>query len=116
YRPDGFSQVSQFQSGVYYVGSLHAEPSPRYNLEGTRPSTGKRASLVKLWSTMRTEADLVRIATASSTQLDVPDESIDYVFVDPPFGANIPYADLALVVEHWHGVITTTEQEAVTHD
>lgn len=115
YRPDGFSQVSQFQSGVYYVGSLHAEPSPRYNLEGTRPSTGKRASLGKLWSSLRNCADQVRISTASSTKLDVPDDSIDYVFVDPPFGANIPYADLALVVEQWHGVLTSTAEEAVTH-
>ncbi|MFN2469625.1 MAG: DNA methyltransferase [Gaiellaceae bacterium] len=115
YRPDGFSQVSQYQSGVYYVGSLHAEPSPRYNLEGTRPSTGKRASLIKLWSSLRSDADKVRISTASSTKLDLPDDSIDYVFVDPPFGANIPYADLALVVEQWHGVLTSTAEEAVTH-
>lgn len=115
YRPDGFSQVSQFQSGVYYVGSLHAEPSHRYNLEGTRPSTGKRASLVKLWSSLNNDADQVRISTASSTKLDIPDCSIDYVFVDPPFGANIPYADLALVVEQWHGVLTSTAEEAVTH-
>jgi DNA modification methylase len=113
--PTHFSHVNQYLNGVYYVGSLHAEPSPRYNLEGTRPSTGKRASLVKLWSSLRSSADQVRISTASSTQLDVPDDSIDYVFVDPPFGANIPYADLALVVEQWHGVLTSTAEEAVTH-
>lgn len=116
YRPDGFSQVSQFQSGVYYIGSLHAEPSPRYNLEGTRPSTGKRASLVKLWSSLHSDPDHVRISTASSTTLDIPDDSIDYVFVDPPFGANIPYADLALVIENWHGVVESTTEEAVTHE
>lgn len=113
--PTHFSHVNQYLNGVYYVASLHAEPSPRYNLEGTRPSTGKRASLVKLWSSLRNSADQVRISTASSTRLDVPDDSIDYVFVDPPFGANIPYADLALVVENWHGVVTSTVEEAVTH-
>jgi DNA modification methylase len=115
YSSTHFSQVNRNLSGVYYVGSLHAEPSPRYNLEGTRPSTGKRASLVKLWSSLRCRADQVRISTASSTRLDIPDNSIDYVFVDPPFGANIPYADLALVIEHWHGVLTSTVEEAVTH-
>jgi DNA modification methylase len=116
YSATHFSQVNRNLSGVYYVGSLHAEPSPRYNLEGTRPSTGKRASLVKLWSALQSDSDLVRISTASSTHLDVPDDSIDYIFVDPPFGANIPYADLALVVEHWHGVLTATAEEAVTHE
>ena len=34
------------------------------------------------------------------------------MFVDPPFGKNIPYADLALVVEEWHGVTTAMEEEA----
>lgn len=116
YSATHFSQVNRNLNGVFYVGSLHAEPSPRYHLEGTRPSTGKRASLVKLWSTLPDAADNVRISTASSTSLDVPDDSIDYVFVDPPFGANIPYADLALVVEQWHGVTTATAEEAVTHD
>ena len=38
---------------------------------------------------------------------------MDYAFVDPPFGANIPYADLALVVEFWHGVRTNATEEAI---
>jgi hypothetical protein len=92
YSPTHFSQVNRNLNGVYYIGSLHAEPSLRYNLEGTRPSTGKRASLVKLWASLRTDVDQVRISTASSTFLDVPDDSIDYIFVDPPFGENIFYS------------------------
>ena len=95
---------------------LHAESSPRYNLEGSRPSTGKRQILVKLWSSLHPGADDVRISTASSTRLDIPDDSVDYVFVDPPFGANIPYSDLALVIEQWHGVLTSAAEEAVSHD
>ena len=55
----------------------------------------------------------VAISTGSSTQLELPDASIDYVFVDPPFGANIPYADLAILVESWHGVRTNAAEEAV---
>ncbi len=116
YSATHFSQVNRNLNGVYYVGSLHAEPSPRYNLEGSRPSTGKRSSLVKLWTSLRNSGDHVRISTGSSTVLDIPDSSIDYVFVDPPFGANIPYADLALVIENWHGVLTSTGEEAVTHE
>jgi DNA modification methylase len=116
YSAKHFSQVNRNLTGVYYVGSLHAEPSPWYNLEGSRPSTGKRASLVKLWSELHTSSDNVRISTASSTRLDMPDDSVDYIFVDPPFGANIPYADLAVVVENWHHVLTVTEEEAISHD
>lgn len=116
FRPDGYSHVNQYQTGVYYVPSLMAECSIRYNLEGTRPKTGKRQNLVKLWKSLPSSAENVRISTASSTKIPVPDNSVDYVFVDPPFGANIPYADLALVVEHWYGVTTATAEEAVQDD
>ena len=44
----------------------------------------------------------------------MPDACVDYIFVDPPFGSNIPYADLALVVESWHGVTTAPAEEATT--
>ena len=32
--------------------------------------------------------------------------SVDYIFTDPPFGENIYYADLNILVESWHGVRT----------
>lgn len=112
YRPDGFSQVAQYQNGVYYVGSLISECSPRYNLEGTQPARGKRATLKKLWQTVPTSAE-VRITTGDAARLPLDDNSIDYVFVDPPFGANIYYADLAQVIEAWHGVLTPPEREAI---
>jgi len=115
YRPDGFSQVSQFQSGVYYVGSLHSECSLRYNLEGSQPSRGKRQSLVNLWSKSPAKLGQVMVSTGSSTDLNIPDNSIDYVFVDPPFGANIYYADLAFLVEAWHGVYTNSSDEAIVN-
>lgn len=113
YVPTHFSHVNQYLNGVYYIGSVHAEPSPRYGLEGTRPATGKRASLVKLWGSLHSDARDVRISTSSSTALDVADDSIDYIFVDPPFGENIFYSDLAFLVEAWHGVFSESREEAI---
>jgi len=113
YRPDGFSQVSQYQSGVYYIPALVSECSVRYNLEGSSPARGKRASLLKLWQSWRPDGEAVRISTGSAATLPVPDASVDYVFVDPPFGQNIYYADLAQVVEAWHGVVTSVAEEAI---
>lgn len=113
YRPDGFSQVSQFQSGVYYVGSLHSECSVRYNLEGSQPSRGKRKSLVNTWKQSPAKLGSAVISTGSSTAIGLPDDCVDYVFVDPPFGANIPYSDLAYLVEAWHGVYSNPKTEAI---
>ena len=55
----------------------------------------------------------MRISTSSSTCLDVPDASIDYIFVDPPFGENIFYSDLAFLGEAWHGVFSNNGEEAI---
>lgn len=113
YKPSDHSQVNRAQSGVYYVSSLISECHPRYNLEGSSPARGKRRSLVKTWEVSPARAGAVAITTGSSTRLELPGGSIDYVFVDPPFGANIPYSDLAILVESWHGIRTNAAEEAV---
>jgi len=57
------------------------------------------------------------VTTQSATSLDnIPDGSVDYVFVDPPFGGNILYSDLNIVAESWLGVRTDRDTEAVVDD
>jgi DNA modification methylase len=56
----------------------------------------------------------VNISTCSSTNLvGVPDNSIDYVFVDPPFGSNIMYSELSFLYECWLKVFTNQKHEAI---
>lgn len=56
------------------------------------------------------------LACTSATHLaHVPDDAIDYVFTDPPFGSNIFYADCNFVAEAWLGNLTDTSQEAVVN-
>ena len=114
YTATHYSVVNRHLTGVYYVPSLAAECSIRYNLEGSSPKRGKRQSLVKLWKSSPAVAGNVMISTGSSTSLWVPDSSIDYVFVDPPFGENIYYSDLAYLIESWHGNTTAAMEEAIT--
>ena len=109
----GGSQVNRQMTGVYYVPSLHSECGVRYNLEGSQETRGKRMSLVKTWRESPARVGQVTISTGSSTALDIPDASIDYVFIDPPFGANIYYADLAYLIEAWHGVYSRSVHEAI---
>ncbi len=54
--------------------------------------------------------------TASASKLThLKDESIDYVFTDPPFGSNIFYSDMSLFHEAWLGTTTDPTHEAVVH-
>ena len=49
----------------------------------------------------------------SAAELGLPDNSVDYVFTDPPFGSNLFYADMALFQEGWLGGFTDVSKEAV---
>ena len=108
YAPTHYSQVNQHLSGVYYVGSQISEVSPRYNLEN------KLSRLVKTFGHAPARQPSGCVTTASTTtSLAIPDNSVDYVFTDPPFGENIYYADLNFLVESWHGVLTNAAPEAI---
>ena len=56
------------------------------------------------------------VMSGSATDLSqISDESIDYVFTDPPFGSNIFYADCNLIWEAWLGRVTDPTLEAVVN-
>ena len=58
----------------------------------------------------------VRIGVGSATSLStVPDDSVDFVFTDPPFGGNLNYSELNTLVEAWLGILTNTDDEAVVN-
>ncbi|MBL1228295.1 MULTISPECIES: DNA methyltransferase [Enterococcus] len=53
------------------------------------------------------------ISTQSSTKVPIANNSIDYIFIDPPFGANIMYSELSFIRESWLGVYTNNKKEAI---
>ena len=54
------------------------------------------------------------ISTQTTTDLRViPDNSIDYIFTDPPFGANINYSEMNYLWEAWLQTFTNTQNEAI---
>ena len=53
------------------------------------------------------------VTNSSTSDLPIKDNSIDYIFTDPPFGENIYYSDLNYYIEAWNGVFTRTEPEAI---
>ena len=54
------------------------------------------------------------ISCQSTTDLsNIPDNSIDYIFTDPPFGENLMYSELNFVSEAWLKVFTNNGAEAI---
>lgn len=103
----GGSQVNRQLNGVYYISSMYAECSPWHNLDGK--VSRLRSALLKY----KANRNNVCISTGTATHLPLPDNSVDYIFTDPPFGENIYYADLNFLVESWHGVVTSVSEEAI---
>ncbi|MCD8293678.1 MAG: DNA methylase, partial [Clostridia bacterium] len=49
----------------------------------------------------------------SASKLNISDNSIDYIFTDPPFGSNINYSELNFLPEAWLRVTTDNATEAI---
>ena len=107
YGPTHFSQVNRMLAGVYYVAAQHSECSPWYILDG------KLDRLVKAFQQYQAAPANAAVTTGTATRLPLPDASIDYIFTDPPFGENLPYAELNFIVEAWHGVMTQARLDAI---
>ena len=51
----------------------------------------------------------------SANNINIADNSIDYIFTDPPFGANIMYSELNILPEAWLRVLTNNKTEAIVN-
>ena len=95
-------------SGTLYVASFTAEASLPRIIGNKWPDV-----LPALEAATRREASCV-VRRGSAGQLEgVADNSVDYVFTDPPFGSNLFYGDCSFLWESWLGELTDLRQEAV---
>lgn len=109
FGPTHHSQVNRYFSGTLYIPSVTAEVSPRYAYEN------KRKRLIRAFGALRElPAQDYVISTQSSTNLsELPDNSVDYIFIDPPFGRNLQYSELNQIWESWLAVKTSRDEEAI---
>ena len=104
FRKRAYSQVNTNLSGTLYIGSTVSEPSPTYVLTGKLKRFGKAIP--------PSEHGTI-VTTQSLASMLIADSSVDYVFIDPPFGNNLPYAELNFLWEAWLRVFTNSAQDAV---
>lgn len=94
-------------SGTMYIGSQVSEANvftAYYN---------KINRLIEAVN-MLSNRNPLSITSAENSQLS--DNSIDYIFTDPPFGANIDYSELNFIQEAWLKVKTNNKEEAIEND
>lgn len=94
-------------SGTLYVPSLSKEGEV-FGLLNRRLD-----SIIRGFSSRGNFRNLSLITCSSSNDIALPANSCDYLFFDPPFGANINYSELNYLWESWLKVVTSNGQEAI---
>lgn len=102
------------QNQTYYIAPVYYEWNV-FDLYKRKVSAAVKANEA-LFSNPSSRAGTVSYDLFSADKLrHIADRSIDYVFVDPPFGGNIFYSDMNLFHEAWLGRTTDHKFEAVVH-
>ena len=94
--------IGQTLQGTLYISSLGVETNAieRFKLRiSSVPFTAKGRAAIT--------------TTGSTACITAPDNSVDYLFIDPPFGANIAYSELNHLWESWLKVFTAFTAEAI---
>ena len=93
-------------SGTLYLSQLQVERNPIFYIKS------------KLKDHINVKKDFKSsnyiCSTQSGTDLsNIPDSSIDYIFIDPPFGDNLMYSELNFSFESWMKIFTNNKTEAI---
>ena len=95
------------QSGVLYISSM---PVEKNIITGIKR---KLRYFEDAFSYLNKCTGHIEINNSSSHCISQKNDSIDYVFTDPPFGDFIPYAEVNQINELWIGEPTNREDEII---
>lgn len=95
-------------SGTLYVPSLVKELSVLKQMAG---AIEDRVSAVE-----ELNAPRALVTTGSCSLTNAPNDSVDYLFFDPPFGSNLMYSELNFLSESWLQIHTQKKSEAIEND
>lgn len=95
-------------SGTLYMSSMISESTPRVAFEG---------KIKRFASALSQNKKTVSVVSLNSTtQCLIGDNTVDYIFTDPPFGGNLNYSELSFLWEAWLKVITNQKPEAIMNN
>lgn len=97
--------LTGYQSGTLYVGSIPVEKNV---FDGLLKQ--KLGIIVQSLGAIKSQQF---VSTTSATATGLPSDCIDYIFLDPPFGANLNYSELNFLWESWLKLYTNIKQEAI---
>ena len=97
--------LTGYQSGALYISSL---PIEKNVFTGIR---SQKISIIR--DSLSLLNDRCVLSTVGMQNVDMPPNSVDYIFVDPPFGSNLAYSELNFIWEAWLKIFTDNKTEAI---
>jgi DNA modification methylase len=94
-------------SGTLYVPSLVAESNVLNLL------IGKQTDFLSVYNKIKNFCGAQINVGSTSDLKNIEENTIDYIFTDPPFGGNLNYSELSFIWEAWLKVFTNQKQEAI---
>ena len=98
-------------SGTLYVPSLFAETNVFTSLRGKIKDFRKCFLMTQGFA-----GAYIGVGSTTDISKTVPENSVDYIFTDPPFGGNLNYSELSFMWEAWLRVLTNTRNEAIMNN
>lgn len=74
---------------------------------------GKLKDILKAVTLPFAKNTVIATSSTGDEYFERYNNSIDYIFIDPPFGANLHYSEFNFFWESWHKVFTNNAQEAI---
>jgi len=104
-KPDYKGQGGGLLSGTLYMPSL---------IRGLSVASSYERGISRLAAVFRGNAPRSSIlGTSATNNTRIPANSLDYIFLDPPFGSNLMYSELNFLWEAWLKVFTNSDLEAI---
>ncbi len=97
-------------AGTLYIASVITPPNVML-------SFGRNVEFIKraFAETQRLQTPNGIGTTSASALLSVKSDSVDYIFIDPPFGSNLMYSELNFLWEPWFAITTNNLPEAIVN-
>jgi len=101
YFHGGGGWVGTNLSGTLFIPSLNIEVIPTFTFSNRIAKIDYKSY------------GLGVVSVQDSSVFKINSNSYDYIFIDPPFGANLNYSELSFTWEAWLKVITNNDSEAI---
>jgi len=94
--------------GAYYVPPIRRELNPLFGFAEKLKTIDTSLMEIVEWD----ECNYL-ISNQPSQKVDLPSESMDYVFTDPPYADTMPYGALNFIWDGWLNQVPLSEYEAI---